>query len=284
MTQQIYSLGLGLTLCLFFFVAPLNAQTINAGGSVRSIQANGDGAEGSGFSQTALNAPELSVGRFVISSGGSVNAVVLYGFLLPDLGEVSNPFLTANLEFSYTGNNTDEAPAFNADLYGIDARIKTIPMINDFFVGPGPDSRGTTTTLQEDVITPSSSTGRITSVDIADFLNTVYDSGLGAKNFAYFRLSPDFTDTSIITGSEVSYLVATANNSDNALHPSINFTVASPVLLGDVNLDNQVDFSDIGPFISRLAAGAYQVEADIDQNEVVSFDDIAPFITILSQP
>ena len=283
MSRQIYLYGLGLTLCLFF-VSPLTAQMIDSSGLVRSIQATGEGAEGSGFGQTVLNAGELNVGRFVIDSGESANAVVLFGFLLPNFGEVSDPFSTANLEFSYTGIDSADVPAFNADLYGIDSRIRPMPMINDYFVGPGPDSRGTTTTLQEDVITPVSSTGRITSVDIATFLNNVYDGGLGVGNFAYFRLSPDFTDTSIITGEKVGYLVATANNSAATLRPAINFTVDSPVLLGDVNLDNVVSFLDIAPFVSLLSTGVDQAEADVDENGVVNFLDIAPFISILSSP
>ncbi|MDB2686203.1 zinc-dependent metalloprotease [Mariniblastus sp.] len=56
----------------------------------------------------------------------------------------------------------------------------------------------------------------------------------------------------------------------------------TPILLGDVNLDRQVDFSDIGPFILILSNDGFQAEADTDQNEVVDFSDIAPFIVILN--
>ena len=57
---------------------------------------------------------------------------------------------------------------------------------------------------------------------------------------------------------------------------------AQSTSLGDVNLDNSVDFLDIGPFIDVLASQGFQAEADIDQNEVVNFLDIAPFIGLLS--
>ena len=53
-------------------------------------------------------------------------------------------------------------------------------------------------------------------------------------------------------------------------------------LLGDVNLDMTVNFSDISPFIAILAVGGFQEEADIDQNGSVDFLDISPFIQILS--
>ena len=61
----------------------------------------------------------------------------------------------------------------------------------------------------------------------------------------------------------------------------ISFSTLS-VLVGDVNLDSEVNFSDIAQFISILAAGNFQAEADIDQNGVVDFEDIAPFIELLS--
>ena len=59
-------------------------------------------------------------------------------------------------------------------------------------------------------------------------------------------------------------------------------TVTLVPLLGDVNLDGEVNFLDISPFISVLSSGPFQVEADIDENGVVNFLDISPFIAILS--
>ena len=58
--------------------------------------------------------------------------------------------------------------------------------------------------------------------------------------------------------------------------------VPSPILLGDVNINGEVSFADIGPFITLLGqSGAYQIEADTNEDDVVSFADIGPFITIL---
>ena len=55
------------------------------------------------------------------------------------------------------------------------------------------------------------------------------------------------------------------------------------VLLGDVNLDNAVNFADIGPFIAVLSASGSQAEADVDGSGTVDFGDIGPFIALLSQ-
>ena len=57
---------------------------------------------------------------------------------------------------------------------------------------------------------------------------------------------------------------------------------AEPVLLGDCNLDGEVNFMDISPFIAILSAGDFQVEADTNGDGFVSFLDIGPFISILS--
>ena len=66
--------------------------------------------------------------------------------------------------------------------------------------------------------------------------------------------------------------------------PNQDFSFSAAILLGDVNLDQTVDFSDISGFISILAADGFQEEADIDQNNLVNFDDIGPFIVILAGP
>ena len=53
-------------------------------------------------------------------------------------------------------------------------------------------------------------------------------------------------------------------------------------ILGDVNQDGVVDFSDIPAFISILSSGSFLAEADIDLNGTVDFLDIPAFIQILS--
>ena len=62
------------------------------------------------------------------------------------------------------------------------------------------------------------------------------------------------------------------------------FTAATvePVLLGDVNRNGGVGFSDISPFVALLTAGQFQAEADIDRNGVVGFSDISPFVALLT--
>ena len=55
------------------------------------------------------------------------------------------------------------------------------------------------------------------------------------------------------------------------------------VLKGDVDMDGDVDFDDIPPFIAVLQSGDFQAEADCDCNKVVEFADIPAFIAILQE-
>ncbi len=57
---------------------------------------------------------------------------------------------------------------------------------------------------------------------------------------------------------------------------------SNSTLLGDVNLDTVIDFSDIPAFISVLSSGEFQAEADIDGSGAVNFGDIPGFIVILT--
>ena len=60
-----------------------------------------------------------------------------------------------------------------------------------------------------------------------------------------------------------------------ASNATLRVTVAGVLepLVGDVNLDGAINFSDIGPFIEALSGVEFQVEADIDGNGTVDFCD-----------
>jgi len=62
----------------------------------------------------------------------------------------------------------------------------------------------------------------------------------------------------------------------------VNYDVVNNLILGDVNLDGVVDFSDIPAFIGVLIAGTYLEEGDTNQDGLVTFADIGPFIQILT--
>ena len=78
--------------------------------------------------------------------------------------------------------------------------------------------------------------------------------------------------------------VASCSGLTSATYAADGITSTEPVagasvLKGDVNLDGQVDFGDIFPFICVLQAGAFQAEADLNCDGVVDFADIPFFIS-----
>lgn len=64
---------------------------------------------------------------------------------------------------------------------------------------------------------------------------------------------------------------------------SINI-IANPdvLILGDVDLNGEVDFLETPPIIAVILSGKFQAEVDVNPNGVVNFLDISPFIMILN--
>jgi hypothetical protein len=60
-------------------------------------------------------------------------------------------------------------------------------------------------------------------------------------------------------------------------------TTATPgAALGDVNIDGEINFSDIPAFIASLQSGDYRAEADLNFDGFVNFSDIPLFIDVLT--
>ncbi len=91
-----------------------------------------------------------------------------------------------------------------------------------------------------------------------------------AQNFG-FLISSQSPNSAIRIGSREGGAAATL---------VVDFTPAT-VIKGDVDMDGDVDFSDIPAFIAVLQAGTFVAEADCDCNTVVDFGDIPAFIAIL---
>ena len=53
------------------------------------------------------------------------------------------------------------------------------------------------------------------------------------------------------------------------------------VLLGDVNLDGEVNLLDVAPFVDLIVNNGFQLEADINMDGAVNILDVSPFVDIL---
>ena len=59
---------------------------------------------------------------------------------------------------------------------------------------------------------------------------------------------------------------------------------ASPnVLLGDVNLDGEINLLDVQPFIESFSDCIYSAEADVNTDGFIDLLDVAPFVELLTQ-
>ena len=53
-------------------------------------------------------------------------------------------------------------------------------------------------------------------------------------------------------------------------------------LLGDINMDSNVDLLDVASFVSLIVSGNFQCEGDMNQDGTVDFLDISPFVEALT--
>ena len=130
------------------------------------------------------------------------------------------------------------------------------------------------------------------SVGAADIFNVLVDGELVLGTMGDDGVLDGLgglTDLTIEAGTEVTFAVdgvlETATGGPATSLRIVTFTVdiiESEILLGDVNLDGEIDFLDIVPFINLVTGGGFQAEADIDPNGIIDFLDIVPFINILT--
>ena len=73
---------------------------------------------------------------------------------------------------------------------------------------------------------------------------------------------------------EISY-VGGASNTDIVLTA---VEADGQVLLGDVNLDGQVNLLDVAPFVNLITSGQFQAEADCNEDGIVNLLDVALFV------
>ena len=68
----------------------------------------------------------------------------------------------------------------------------------------------------------------------------------------------------------------------DAVFAKATISVPSDVLLGDVNLDGEVNLLDVSDFVDRISTGVFQAEADVNQDEQVNLLDVSPFVDLLA--
>lgn len=253
----------GLTQLSFFFTNEGNTGTTISFGVV---------GEPSGQVTTFLWTPESQV-----SGRGEVSGIQAR-YDLPPIAEIRN----------YEVDNQDVVQNYTGDLQGFQIGVG-IDIGSGSFSFSRPLPRGSVIFFQD--LDFEESVTMTTNVPV-EFIENIerfdgstsdvvsYDSSTQTVSaFSGSRSDGGLTFLDAEGLTSLTYTLDMPNNSS----AGIGFAVAAvPVLLGDVNLDSAVDFSDIPAFIAVLQSGEYQAEADCDENGLVSFADIPAFIAILS--
>lgn len=135
---------------------------------------------------------QLSVGEWY---GPGLTTIVL-PFELPNLGATANPFTSVDFGVLLNPNSTPGA-ATDIDLYAVRVDANPAILTSDWYSGSAFDPGATL--IQESFLTgasprgwdgvPNNNTDAAGDAALLSYMNTAYDSGAGAGNFIFLRLS-----------------------------------------------------------------------------------------------
>jgi hypothetical protein len=144
------------------------------------------------------------------SSGSDpwVDRCTVYVFQLPELGAVSNPFITADFTFNYVSKN---AALKNNDLYGIGRRASPTVLGSDHYGRTAANDPTDATKIQASILVDATATGPVTTsptggTSLRNYLNAQYAGGAGAGQYVFLRINtaaaPTAVSRAILTMSE----------------------------------------------------------------------------------
>ena len=145
-------------------------------------------------------------------------------FELPTLGQ-GETVTAANLKFYYEGTSY-YTPQGNIDVHGLDYRTTSSVVSGDFYQGSftgDEDSTG----IQDDIVTPSTSTGDINTSSGGDtalknYLNAQYTAGAEGGDYVFLRINNDIDESN---SPQRYYEVSTANHSTSSQRPVMTVTI-----------------------------------------------------------
>jgi hypothetical protein len=205
--------------------------------------------------QTAVNTPVYHENEnlWVGTLDFGVVGTVVDGFPLPYLGP--NQQITG-ASASFYLNEINNAPGFNAQLYGLN-RVSTsnpAPLVSDWYAGTNDTAN---VLLDSTFLTPQSTINQsatYSGANLVTFVQNQYKNAsfaggdLSATRYIFFRVSPTAT-----TGNESYYQIASARHPTRACHPTLSLTISN----GVSNIAGRLQFSFNLPTNAVTSAGVY---------------------------
>lgn len=242
-------------------------------------------ADGMGQSQRTARNTQNFVDDGSPQNFDNLNVVDLYGSRLPLLQQMSsNGTTTLTYNFSTSVNQsvdlfiTDVDSGDDVTVRAFDSAGNPVDMSQWALADEGDLSLiKDTGTAMSNIVAPVPTTVfnangiRLTAISNTNY-NRSYSILRAPRNADLGQIVVEFTGLTTSTSRTQPF---------NGSHIYVALATAVPELLGDVDLDGMVTFSDIPAFIAVLISGEFQAEADCDQNGVVDFSDIPRFIDIL---
>ena len=213
------------------------------------------------------------------------------------LGEVGESFalsgftLQANLAATFAEGNTFTIALYTGDpgsVFAPMASPETVENVTPEFLDA---NSGLTLIHQEDFLgTDATGDAPDGQVDVRNFVtfelsDPVVPGGEAITvfvftNFAFAQLEGNGNGGGRLQLRETTTALAGSGSRD--LRFSVSGVVADDVIKGDVNMDGEVNFLDINPFIMALTAGEGPAEADCNCDGEINFLDIPVFINKLT--
>ncbi|WP_309399771.1 right-handed parallel beta-helix repeat-containing protein [Cerasicoccus maritimus] len=190
--------------------------TLTANASDNNISINGSAGDWYLY-------PTCRIGRRS-NNGYSYDYVI--PFQLPDLHD--DIVKSAELTIDFAGGSYGAAGLGNLDLYGIQLYSTSSGVSNaSYYAGADNPLNPDAMLLQDDFVVTadlvSAGYGPVTSVDIGDFVQSMYDGGAQPGDYIFLTVSID-----AIPGSDYRYL--TANTANGSLKPTLDLVVGPDLI------------------------------------------------------
>ena len=136
---------------------------------------------------------KLNIGEWYGGASGNYGMTLgMMVFQIPNFGDVSNPFVSA--EFEVLLDQKGDALDFTADLWAVRSSASPDLLLSDWYVGPDTGVAAAGSLIQSSYLTPETELGMVTSSadanqPLIDYLNARYDGGNGVGEYVFFRIN-----------------------------------------------------------------------------------------------